>query len=268
MIGNMSLFHKWMFGLRIFGFVAGFALITMGCSAADANARFESANKLYEQGHYAEAVKIYDQLIAAKDVSEAVYFNLGNAYFKMGQLGRAVVAYRQAQRLAPRDHDLRANLQLARTRARGGAPYQSDRLRGWLGSLTLNEWALLTAAALWAFFICLALGQWRVKLKERLKNYLVAAGGAVVLFGVCFGVVLYFDYLAPTAIVTAGEAEVHNGPFEESPGVFKVRDGLELRILDRKENWLQVQDPAQRIGWLRRDQALIFDSTGIHAPKT
>ncbi len=228
---------------------------------------FESANKLYEEGHYADAVVDYDKMLASGKVSEAVYFNCGNAYFKLGQLGRAIAAYREAGRLAPRDRELRANLQLARVRARGGAPYHGDRLRAWLGSLSLNEWTCLTMVAFWALFILLALGQWRTPLKPRLKNYVLLAGGATVFLGLCLGLTLYLEYLTPSAIVVAGEADVRNGPLDESQSVFKVRDGAELEVLDQKDNWLQVLDPAQRVGWLRQDQAVIFDSTGIHAPK-
>lgn len=243
-------------------------LMALNLSARDFTADFESANKLYEQGHYAEAVTAYDKLLDEGNVSESFYFNRGNALFKLGQLGRAIASYREAGRLAPRDRDLRANLQLARTRARGGAPYHGDRLRDWLGGLTLNEWTLLTAAPLWALFILLALCQWRAELKGKLKNYVLASTCALVLFGLCFSLTLYLDYLKPSAIVIAGEADVRNGPLDEAPGVYKVRDGAELQVLDHKDNWLQVLDPAQRIGWLRQDQALLFDSTGIHVPKS
>ncbi|HWF18518.1 MAG TPA: tetratricopeptide repeat protein [Verrucomicrobiae bacterium] len=252
----------------MFALIFFLALMTLNLSARDFTADFDSANKFYEEGRYADAVTAYDKLIETGNISEAIYFNRGNAFFKLGQIGKAIASYRQAERLAPRDRELRADLQLARTRARGGAPYHNDHLRVWLGSLSLNEWTLLTATAFWALFILLALGQWRMELKSRLKNYVQAAASATVLLGLCFGLALYLDYLTPSAIVVAGEADVRNGPLDESPGVFKVRDGAELEVLDRKDNWLQVQDPAQRIGWLRQDHALIFDSTGIHVPKS
>ncbi|HZV35989.1 MAG TPA: tetratricopeptide repeat protein, partial [Verrucomicrobiae bacterium] len=244
------------------------ALVALNVSARDVSTDFDSANKLYEEGRYGDAVSGYDKLLASGDVSEAIYFNRGNAFFKLGEIGRAIASYRQAERLAPRDHELRANLQLARVRARGGAPYHSDHLRDFLSSLSLNEWTVLTAIAFWSFFILLAFCQWKTELRARLKNYILATGGATILLGLCFGLALYLEYLTPSAIVVTGEADVRNGPLDESPGVYKVRDGAELQVLDHKDNWLQVEDPAMRVGWLRDDQALIFDSNGIHTPKT
>ena len=60
-----------------------------------------------------------------------------------------------------------------------------------------------------------------------------------------------------TAIVIAREATVRAGPLEESQSAFTANDGAELRVLDRKDDWLQVTDGTSRIGWLRREQALV-----------
>lgn len=243
------------------------AFLSLPLFARDLASDFDAANKFYEQGHYADAVTAYDKLLASGPVSESVYFNRGNAYFKLGQVGRAIASYRQAQRLAPRDRDVLANLQFARSRARGGAPYHADRWRTMLASLTLNEWTLLTCVALWVLFALLALNQWRPGLKLSLRNFVLGAGIAAVCFGICLFVSLNVDYLTPSAIVTVGEADVRNGPLEESPGVFKVRDGTELEVLDTKDNWLQVLDPAQRVGWMRQDQVLLLDAGKTQASR-
>jgi tetratricopeptide (TPR) repeat protein len=227
--------------------------------AGDPAVAFEQANKLYEEGKYADAAAAYSKLLAAGDVSEPLYFNNGNALFKMGQIGRAIASYRQAQQLSPRDPELRANLQFARTRARGGSPYQADRWRGWMTVLSVNEWTVLTAGTVWLLFILLALGQWRPELKRTLRSYVMATGVMVVALAVCFGIVLNFNILAQSAIVVVGEAEVRNGPLDESPAIYKVRDGVELNVVDEKDGWLQVVDSADRAGWLRRDQVLVFE---------
>ncbi len=97
----------------------------MFCSSQNARARtiwrpdFDAANKLYEEGKYADAANAYDKLLTNGTVSEAIYFNRGNAWFKAGQVGRAIASYRQARLLAPRDSALRANLQLGEDAARG-----------------------------------------------------------------------------------------------------------------------------------------------------
>src|SRR6266700_7137667 len=121
---------------------------------------FEAANKLYKQGKHSEAAANYQKLIQAGRVSAALYFNLGNSFFKSGQIGRAIAAYRQAERITPRDPDLRANLRFARNQIQGPTLAVNSWQR-WLRKLTLNEWTLLAAASLWLWFLLLAFLQWR-----------------------------------------------------------------------------------------------------------
>ena len=96
---------------------------------------FDSANKLYEEGKFAEAVSAYEKLAQSGETSAALYFNLGNAFFKSGQIGRAVAAYRTAEQLTPRDPDVRANLQFARNQAQGPT-LSPGRWQRWLGRLS------------------------------------------------------------------------------------------------------------------------------------
>src|SRR5262245_21337339 len=95
--------------LRIILLVA--ILFALASYAAVASTGFDSANRLYEQGKFSDAAAAYEQLIQSGTVSSAIYFNLGNAYFKSGQLGHAIAAYRDAQLIAPQDPDVRANLE-------------------------------------------------------------------------------------------------------------------------------------------------------------
>jgi tetratricopeptide (TPR) repeat protein len=241
---------------RLLMLVFLFSAITVVARAEDAQSSFEAANKLYDQGKFAEADTAYEQLISAGDISPALLFNRGNALFKLGHLGRAIASYLQAERLAPRDPDIRANLQLARTRARGGSPYHANRLTAPLTYLTLNEWTALTVAAFWLFFIQLAAIQWQPDLKLRLTNGIYCAALAVVFFAVCLGYNINRDYFTNSVVVISGEVEVRNGPLDEAPSVFKVRDGAELEIVDQKDNWFQVVDPSQRVGWIPQSDVL------------
>jgi tetratricopeptide (TPR) repeat protein len=230
-------------------------LTTLPLRAADIASGFEEANKLYEEGRYSLAAKAYDKLIEDGGVSEAIYFNRGNAMFKLGQIGRAIASYRQAQQLAPRDPDVRANLQFARSQARGGEPFHEGIWQRYLEFFSINEWTLLTFAAFWIFFALLAAGQWRPD--RRLRVWYLTSALAILLPGLSLACDLGANYFTTTAIVVTGEAEIRNGPLDESQTAFKVRDGAELNVLDRKDDWLQVLDSGQRVGWLRQSQVLI-----------
>ncbi len=236
-----------------------FLLTTVATFAAgsDAGQAFDAANKLYEEGKFGDAATAYERLLQKGASSPALYFNWGNAQFKAGHIGRAIAAYRKAEDLAPRDPDVRANLRFARNQVQGptfGTGWR-DRL---LGTLNLNEWGLFTAVAFWAWLGLLVARQVRPTSKRSLRNWVFLAAFLTLLLGGGLGLNLYARLSAQTAIVTVSDATVRNGPFEESPTAFVARDGAELRVLDWKDDWLQVTAGTRRVGWLPRTQVLVL----------
>jgi len=217
---------------------------------------FEAANKLYYEASFTNAAAAYEKMIQSGRHAPALYFNLGNAWFKSGQIGRAIAAYRHAEQLTPRDPDVRANLQFARNQAQGPS-FSPNRRQLWLMKLTLNEWTLLAIGSLWLWFFLLAALQWRPQWKNSFRSLLFGLTAASLVFCGCLAAALYEDRGLRTAVVIAREAVVRHGPLEESQNSFTVHDGAELRVLDRKDDWLLVTTDPRRIGWLRRDQVLL-----------
>ena len=223
--------------------------------AEDSNSAFDAANRLYAQNKFSEAAAGYEQLIATRSVSPALYFNLGNAYFKSGQIGRSIAAYRQAEAFRPRDPDVRANLQFARAQV-PGPTLRANLLQRALGTLSLNEWTGLGAVALWVTFVLLAWRQIRPPLATALRNWTLLAGAGTVTLCVAVALAFLQNPARDSVIVAAREATIRNGPFDESPSAFTANDGAELRLLDRKDDWLQVTDGARQTGWLKRDAVI------------
>ena len=243
-----------------------FLLALPSCMGAEnsANAEislaFDAGNKLYAQGKFAEAAGAYEKLTQSGTVSPALYFNLGNACFKASQLGRAIAAYRHAERLTPRDPDIGANLQFARNQVQGPT-LRPGRWERWLGTLNLNEWTGLAGIALWLTFGLLTLRELRPHLARSLRTWTLVAGAGSAMLIACLTLAWTGQSRHQTAIVTVKEATVRNGPLDESPSAFTANDGAELRVLDRKDDWLQVTDGTRRVGWVKRDSALVSPSS-------
>jgi tetratricopeptide (TPR) repeat protein len=218
-------------------------------SAAESANEFDAANRLYEKGEYAGAVAAYQKLTAQGKASAAILFNLGNAYFKNGQVGKAIVTYQQAETVEPRDPDIRANLRFARGSVPGNNWRRSmiDRL---LDLLTLNEIAVVVAISFWIWFGCLAMGQIRPERKESLRTWVVLSAIVGILSAAWLAQGVIERAATRTAIVVASTSAVRFGPLEESQISFNVRDGNELRVIGRKDAWLQVMDASSRTGWI------------------
>ncbi|MGA9779128.1 MAG: SH3 domain-containing protein [Limisphaerales bacterium] len=225
--------------------------------AADVASDFTAANKLYAEGKFGPAAAVYEKTLQSGAVSPALWFNYGNAEFKLGQLGRAIAAYRRAELLAPRDAEVRANLEFVRNQV-AGPTLRQNRWADWLSSLSLNEWTILAAVAFWLAFILLALRQvwpaWRPRLRGLTSGIVILT----ILSCAGLGAAATIHYSRPGAVVIEPEATARSGPFAEAQDAFKAQNGAELAVLDRRNDWVQVADGSGRIGWLPIKQVEIL----------
>lgn len=221
-------------------------------------AAFDAANRLYEQARYREAAAAYEALLAQGVVSPALYFNLGNAWFKAGEAGRAILNYRLAERLAPRDPDIRANLHLTRELVRGQPPPSPPWWQRWSRWLTLNEWAGIAGAGVWLGFGALVWGELRPDRRRFCRRWAAGFGGLALLAGAALAEQAQARWLRVEAVVVAKEAVVRYGPLEVSPELQKVEDGTELVVLDQKDDWLQVTGLPRGPGWIRQSDVLVL----------
>jgi tetratricopeptide (TPR) repeat protein len=242
-------------------FCAVWLLVMLGWSgtvaAADVAAEFSTANELYAKGKFAEAAVVYQDILRTNGQSASLWFNCGNAEYKAGHLGNAIAAYRQAELLAPRDADIRANLAFVRNQVQG-ATAREGRWRSWASSLTLNEGALLTAFLVWVMFALFVARQIRPALAPKLRG---ATRLSVALAVISAGVLAWQTsnhFNAAVAVVTGPEATARSGPFDDAQSVFTARDGAELRVLDHHDDWVQAADGAGKTGWFNRKQVEVL----------
>jgi tetratricopeptide (TPR) repeat protein len=225
--------------------------------AADVSTDFSAANELYAEGKFADAATAYENILRSGATSPALLFNAGNAEFKAGHLGRAISAYRRAELLAPRDSEIRANLAFVRNQVQGATGRESF-WQNWLGNLSLNEWTIFATIAFWLTFILLAAKQLRPALATKLKSTTWIFAALTIFFGTILGVQAANHLSKQTAVVISAQAMARSGPFDDAQNAFMVRDGAELSVLDRRDDWVQVADGSGKTGWLQNKQIEIL----------
>ena len=216
-------------------------------------------NELYATGQYDEATNYYDQLIRQGAHSGPLYYNLGNAHYNQGEMGRAILNYLRAQRIMPRDNDLQSNLALARSLTRdSGASGGETPLAIWNDiterRLTLDELALVTLAFWFAFAMALVvvvmMTRRGVKRAAKIVAILIAVPMVAAFFAL--GSRLYADALNPDVVVVAEEAEVTTGPSPQYALQLTLLGGAEARLLDARGSWSKVSVRGGEVeGWVR-----------------
>jgi tetratricopeptide (TPR) repeat protein len=212
-------------------------------------AAYNQGNRLYAAKDYAGAAHAYQEALAAGP-SAAVHFNLGNALFKTGQLGQAILHYRRAHFLAPRDADIAANLDFARA-------YRVDKtltlpsplaraLERAFHALSRRE-AALAAAVLFALGSALV-SVWIVR--RWTWVLVVACGcGAGALYGLIAERVWAAEIGARPAVVVLSEVSALAAPSDEAKQILLLHDGSEVTIRDARGDYLLVQLPGGG-GWV------------------
>ena len=231
------------------------AALAQGPNPVDVMAQ---ANQLYEAGQFSEAAVAYQSLVDAGFENGTLFFNLGNAYFKQEDWGNAILNYRRAQRITPRDPDIWANLTLARAHTvdqieAEGQVFFSQLLKVPEQWLTLNELAIVTLA-LWFVLIGLIILITRLPSeawKQRF-SYLTVVTGVLLGIGILsMASWLYLSNTQPDGVIVALEVDVTSGPGDQYIKEFTVHSGTEIGILEERSNWVRITLPGGQLqGWV------------------
>jgi hypothetical protein len=213
---------------------------------------YNEGNRLYAQKDYPGAVHAYEEALKSGH-DPRTHYNLGNALFRTGKIGEAIVHYRRAYYLAPRDHDIAANLAFARayrldksTASASPFAHLADRA---LRRLSRSEAALL--AGVLFTLAGLALSAWIV---WRARVLALAAGlfALIGLYGFLAQQLWAGEVDARPAVVVVPEVSAASGPGDEFKQVLLLHDGTEVRIRETRGNWALVQLPGGSGGWLQQ----------------
>jgi tetratricopeptide (TPR) repeat protein len=230
----------------------GLATQVLAAAGEGPSALFIRANGLYGNERYTEAAASYEQILAGGVESGAVQFNLGNAYLKAGDVGRAVLAYERARRLVPGDPDLAANLTFARDLAHDAdEPSLLERIVFPLaGRVATGTLATAAAVAWWTVWLVLALGALVPAAAPIARGVAIAVGlgGAVAASS---GAYRWWTLERPTIGVVIGrDVTVRAEPTPNATALFVAKPGTLLQVDRTREQAALVTSRDGRRGWV------------------
>lgn len=241
----------------------GAALFSYGKDAPprDPDEAFTLANTLYEKGEYKKAVAEDESILAEGFKSGNLYYNLGNAYFKGGDLGRAVLNYERALRLMPRDSDLVSNYRLAKSLVKQKNPSEKRMIvLKWLDRGM--EYITLRQAIIMATFLYFILVIYIIVTRV-FKKYKSFSIPIIILI-----LLLFITVLVPLAkkledfetggVVVAKITDARFEPEKDAMVHFPLYEGMKVYITRRKGDWYKVSRPDGKLGWVDRSEVSLI----------
>lgn len=223
-------------------------------ASEEVTAFFNAGNSLYQEGKYTEAKEKYEQCIDSGYVSGPLYYNLGNCCFKLGNLGKTIVFYRRAEKLLPRDPEIKANLNYVNSllEDRVMTPQKNwflDKVGSIVKLFSLGNWISLSAF-LWLLLVCLGIVAIFFRKLRKFCSYLAIT--SIILLIVCFHSIFvqYESYITPRGIVLVKELPVYYGPSEGDVEAFVLHEGAEVAIKKQERDWCQIQIADGKAGWV------------------
>lgn len=224
-----------------------------GAGPSTPAAWFARAATEYDAGHIGDAIESYRHILGEGFGSTELLFNLGNAYYRQQDLGRAVLCYRRAHYLSPRDPDIRANLRFA-LQSKGAIYPEAGRISNLLGRFALAEWAVTAWLAYGALAVMLGLYLlWRAA-RPVLLRLAAACALLLVLSGIGLGQWIAL-FARPEVVVLNGDQKALFAPLEGSTAHFALPVGAIARTEEVSGAWVKVSYNKQS-GWIQASACL------------
>lgn len=245
----------------IFTFSLLFAAIPAGMGASvpgEFDRLWDEAGTAYLQSDFQQAAVLYDSILMAGYASEKLYYNLGNAYFKDGQIGKAVLNYSRAARLNPTDSDIRYNMRVANANVVDQIEimpefFLTTWMRNLRHSLSSNAWAwlslLMFAVALAAVMLFLLASG----IKLRKTGFYVGIIGAVLfIFTLSFSLTQRKQLIdSNDAVIMHSAVPVKSSPDNESRDMFILHEGTMVEIVGTLGDWREILLTDGNKGWIQ-----------------
>ena len=218
---------------------------------------FEEANMLYNEGKYQEAVTNYLKILESNEHSAALYYNLGNAYYKLNEIAPSIYYYEKALQLTPGDADVKNNLLFAQNMTIDAIEVMpktgiSRIVQNSISTFSYTTWAILAIVFMF-LFVAGFLSYYLSGYKNR-KRLFFALSSIAFIFAVLSFIFASYQYNTSKkerpAIVFDKEISVRAEPNERSEEVFVLHEGTKVNVQDALGEWKKIRLDDGKTGWL------------------
>jgi len=218
---------------------------------------FEEANDAYANDDFKTAITKYEKILENGETSIAVYYNLGNAHYKLNNVAPSIYYFEKALQLDPTDEDVQNNIEFARSMTIDDIPVNEESgfqksINKFISTFSYNTWAYISIVLSITFVILFLLYYFsRTSLQKR-----IFFGVAVFAF-LLGGISVFFAFQQQEiqfnnqfAIIFAEEAPVRNEPSQRGDAAFSLHAGTKTKVLEDYQEWVKIELPNGTQGWI------------------
>ncbi len=243
--------------MRIVNFIIVIFVLVNSVFANQAESLMNEANQLYQNKQYEEAIVKYNSILDSNFESAALYYNLGNSYYRSGKIGFAILNYERGLKLDPSNEDLLYNLSIVKARA-------ADRIKE-VPKLFIVEWWELLISALSATMWQIVVLLFYLLLLVSITLYFVTKSGTTQRFSILssllglsgailFSIILYANVQRETStdfgVLTVNTISAKQSPNESSNDLFVIHEGLKVAVHESFGEWYKIKLSDGKVGWL------------------
>jgi len=231
-----------------------FAFLAKGFS----NEKIQKAEQAYDSKKYKDAIVNYEELVKDGFKSYQLYYNLGNAYYKNNQLGKAIYYYELARKINPNDEDVRINLGIASAKTVDKIDAKENFFisavkSNLLSSFSTSSWAWFSISLLFIgcilFFVFVSSSNVTLKRISFLFSCILVIG-FVITYSLGYSA-LKSKSENKFAIITAKEIKIMNEPTPAASSKFSLHEGTKIRVVENNGDWLLIKLDNGNEGWVK-----------------
>lgn len=226
-------------------------------TTTDAEELWDMANSAYNEGNFEKAAATYEQILSQNLHSAALYYNLANAYFKQGELGKALLNYNRASRIAPGDEDIRHNQEYAEKMTKDSIEkipefFLITWLRSVRGAMSCTAWTVLSIVMLATALVMALLYLLAQRMSLRKVGFYTMAVAVLLFVATSIFAISERNQLVgrSEAIVMSTAASVKSSPDRSATELFVLHEGTKVSIGETTDGWAEVRIADGRKGWI------------------
>ena len=248
------------FLIFLIALIISFLIFSLVSNAAEIDDVMQKGNVLYKNGSYEKAIDEYKLLVDQGYEGTALYYNLGNCYYRVGKIGYAILYYEKALKISPSDEDVQHNINFARLSTVDRIqPLPRFFLFEWwenlLNSFSENGWAYIVLVVY--LMLILLIGFYFFARSVVQQKIIFFSGIAFVfILAICISLLVVKinrEENLKSGVIVEQVVTVKSGPEDTSTDAFVVHEGLKVNLEDKLDNWVKIRLADGKVGWVENN---------------